>query len=438
MVITKDLSRLGRDHIETDNYIEKWFPLHNVRYVSILDGVDTFNDNSNNDIAPIKNWINDMYAKDTSRKIKKEFRKMMYKGLWTGGEPPLGYQIDPQNKHHFIIDHTTAEIVKKIFNLAKQNNSLDNICNILIKENIPIPTILKGNKRKNNLLNIWSSDTIRKILKNETYLGHMIQGKTAKINYKSKKIVSLSQEDWIKVKNTHAPIIDQETFNIVQLLIKSNKNKTKKTYDYLFKGLIKCKECKHTIGIQHYKKRKSNYTICNYYRKYGNKKNVCTSHRFIYEEIEKLIIKNIKDNCLKYINKENLIIILKQNSQNKLLKNDLELKINKCNLEINKLKKHIEQIYEDKLNNIITEEEYIKISKEKKNILNLEKEKLIKYKNNFNQLTKEDKIDYKQIINNFITMKNINKILITNLIDTIYLNKNGTIDIYYKIKNPQP
>ena len=99
MVITKDLSRLGRDHVETDNYIEKWFPEHNVRYVSILESVDTYDvDNVSNDIAPLINWSNDQFAKTTSKKIRKEFKKMMRQGKWVGGEPPLGYIQNPKDK----------------------------------------------------------------------------------------------------------------------------------------------------------------------------------------------------------------------------------------------------------------------------------------------------------------------------------------------------
>ena len=242
MVITKDLSRLGRDHIETDNYIEKWFPEHNVRYVSILESVDTYDsENTSNDIAPIINWSNDQFAKTTSKKIRKEFKKMMLKGQWTGGEPPLGYQKDPNDKHHFIIEETGAEIVKRIFELALEGKTSNEISAILIKEKVPIPTLIKGYKRRLNedLKELWSEDTIRSILQNEMYLGHMVQGKTTRLNYKSKKIIYLPKSDWIKIKHTHQPIIDKKDFDSVQLLIKSNKNKTTASYDYLLKGLIK-------------------------------------------------------------------------------------------------------------------------------------------------------------------------------------------------------
>ena len=435
MVITKDLSRLGRDHIETDNYIERWFPEHNVRYVSILDGVDTFKDNTNNDIAPIKNWINDMYAKDTSRKVKRQFQKMIKEGLWTGGEPPLGYKIDPFNKNKFIIDTKGAEVVTKIFSLAKENKSLDEIANILIKNKVPIPTLIKGNKRilQKDLIEIWSKDTIKNILQNEMYLGHMIQGKTTKLSYKSKKIISLPKKDWIKVENTHPPIIDNQTFNIVQSLIKTNKNKTTNSYNYLLKGLLKCTECNHSIGIQHYKNRKYNYTICNYYKKYGNKKRLCTSHRLIYENVERLVLENIKHLLLNFIDKENLVIKLKElnNTNNS---NNLNYKIESCIKEIRKLNTHLDMIYEDKLNNIIDETEYKRRIKTKKENLEYETNNLIALQKQSKKVSNNYTINYLKYINEFLELNNPNKIIITKLINKITISENGTIDIYYNIK----
>lgn len=434
MVITKDLSRLGRDHIETDNFIEKWFPEHNVRYVSVLDCIDTFIDSSNNDIAPIKNWINDMYAKDTSRKIKKEFKKMIAKGLWTGGEPPLGYRIDPNNKHHFIIDNNEAEVVKKIFYLAKENYSVNDISKILIKDKIPIPTLLKKNNRKLNkeLIDVWSTDTIRNIIKNEMYLGHMIQGKTIKVSYKSKKIISLPKSEWIKVENTHEPIIDKNTFDIANKLLKTTNNLTKKSYNYLFKGLIICEECKHSIGIQHYKNRKNNYTICNYYRKYGNKKKVCSAHRFSYEKLESIVLENIKA-LFKNLEINKLLEFLMNNNYQKLIEKEIISNISSSEKNIEKVKRHIETIYEDKLNNIIDNNEYIRRVKIKKHVLKNEEENLCNIKKNLDSIRKRelDKFGYMNYIIDFLNLKYLNKKIINQLIKKIVISEEGVVKIYY-------
>ncbi len=434
MVITKDLSRLGRDHIQADDYIEKWFPEHNVRYVSIMENIDTFVDSVSNEIAPIINWSNENFAKQTSKKIKKTFKEYRKEGKWTGGEIPLGYKKDPNNKYHFIIDEKGKEIVKRIFNLALENTSLEKIAKILTEENVPLPTIVKRNKRKLNV-NLWSSRTIKAILQNEIYLGHMVQGKTTRLNHKSKKIIYLPKSQWNIVKNTHEPIIDEHTFNNVQLLFKTNKNKSIKSNDYLLKGLIKCKECKHSISIQTYKKRKNCYTVCNYYRKYGHRKNLCTAHRFNYKKLETLVLDNIKEECFKYIDKNSLIEIFKINQKNNQAINNIKYDIDKSSKEINKIKKQINEIYNDKLENIISKEQYQNITKSKYELLEYEKKKLFRYSRQLKELTKKNITqNYEKIIEDFLELNNINKLIIVNLIDVIYLSEDGTIDIYYKGK----
>ncbi len=435
MVITKDLSRLGRDHIQTDDYLEKWFPEHNVRYVSVMENIDTYVDSVSNEIAPIINWSNENFARQTSKKIKKTFKEYRKEGKWTGGEPPLGYKKDPQNKYHFLIDEKGKEIVQRIFNLALENKSPDKIAKILINEKVPLPTVIKKNKRKLNV-NLWSNNTIKSILKNEMYLGHMIQGKTTRLNHKSKKIIYLPKTQWDIVKNTHEPIIDNNTFNNVQLLFKTNKNKTIKSYDYLLKGLIKCKECGHSISIQTYPKRKKCYTVCNYYRKYGSKKNVCTAHRFNYKDLEKLVLTNINKECFKYINKNNLIEMLNNYQQNNQAINNIKNNINKSYQEITKLEKQINEIYNDKLEGIITKEQYQNITKNKYETLEYEKKKIKRYSDNLKEVkNKTTKEDYDNIINNFFSL-NSNRLIILNLIDVIYLSENGNIDIYYKVQCP--
>ena len=442
MVITKDLSRFGRDHVETDNYIEKWFPEHNVRYVSILESVDTYDvDNVSNDIAPLINWSNDQFAKTTSKKIRKEFKKMMRQGKWVGGEPPLGYQQNPKDKYHFIKEPIGEEIVKTIFKLALENKTPEEISDILIYDKVPIPTIIKGNKRNLNvdLKDLWSPDTIRNILRNKMYLGHMIQGKTTKLNYKSKKIIYLPEDDWIVVENMHEPIIKESDFNSVQLLIKSNKNTTLNTHDYLLKGMIKCKECHHAIGIQYFNKRNTNnYTVCSYYRKYGSKKEVCTAHRFHYEELEKMVTKSIKKECMQYVDSTNFADKLKDKEQSKQLITDLKLNIDKTNRKISKIEKQIDTIYEDKLNGVIDDEQYKRMVKNKQDDIAFEKKKLYQYYNDLEAVTAKKIVEpnYNKLVKDFLAMKKPNKIIIGKLIEKIELSEDGTIDIHYKVQNP--
>lgn len=439
MVITKDQSRFGREHIEADNYMERWFPEHNVRYVAVLDGVDTYVlESANNDMAPIKNWMNEMYAKHTSRTIKATKRENAKKGIWNGGEPPLGLQIDPNNKGSLIIEPIGAEIVKRIFNLVLEDKSLDKIADILIQEKIPIPTIIKGNKRNLNedLSDLWNTNTIREILENEIYKGVMVQCKTTTLSYKSKRIVYLPKEDWIRVKNKIPPIIEESIFNNVQLLIRTNKNRTTNSYNYLLKGILKCRECQHSISIQHYNDRKNNYTICNYYRKYGKRKEVCTAHRFIYEELEKLVLESIRKDCLGYVNVNNLISKLKDREQSKALNNDLKIKIDKSRKEITILNKYLDKMYKRLDAGIIGEEQYMRLRRETEELILYYKSNIKSYERELEMtMTKSIlKPNYKKIVKEFLELEKPNKILIGKLIKVIYISEDGLIDIHYKIK----
>ena len=440
MVITTDLSRLGRNHVKTDDFIEEWFPEHNVRYVSIVESVDTYTDCMSNDIAPIINWSNEHFAKLTSKKIKGRFQLLRKEGKWTGGEPPFGYKIDKENAYHFVIDEECAEIVRRIFSLFLSNHTISTIANILTSENVPIPTVMKGNKRNlnNELKEFWKEDTVKNILKNEMYAGYMIQGKTTRLNHKSKKIIYLPKEQWTKVKNAHEAIIDEKTFQMAQLLFKGIKNQTKKSYDYLLKGLLKCNECGRSIGIQHFKDRKANYTICNYYRKYGRKKNVCSSHRFLYEDIEKIVLNQIREDCLKYVNSEALVQKITKQQQMCSLQKDLNEKIRTCQNQIAKMQGQIDYIYEDKLNGLIDEEQYKRISSIKSNTLQYLNNKLNHLLEEKRKLENgEAEKNNQKIIDDFLSLKHPTKIFISTIINEIKITENGIINIYYNVCNPK-
>lgn len=433
MVITTDLSRLGRNHVKTDDYIEQWFPDHNVRYISIVEGVDTYADCMNNDIAPIINWSNEHFAKLTSKKIKSRFNILRSDGKWTGGEPPLGYKLDKNDKYHFIIDETEAEIIRHIFSLFIEHKSLAKVREILSIEKVLIPSLLKKNRRRinDNTKDIWSIKTIKEILTNEMYLGHMVQGKTTRLNHKSKKMISLPKSSWTIVKDTHDPIVDEKTFVLANAFLKTNKNKTHKSYDYLLKGLLKCKECGHSIGVQHYKDRRYNYTICNYYRKYGKLKEVCTSHRFKYEDIERVILEQVKLVCQESDSKS--IVAWAQAADRKKKESEhLKEKTLKLEKEINLLEKEIDFIYGDRVSGLIDEGQYRRATFQKKELLDCKKRILKSIQKK--RFEKNDSLDYGKIVDNLF--KNPNRALLITLIDKICISESGIIDIYYNVIKP--
>ena len=435
MVITKDTSRLGRDHIEFGYYVEKFFPENNIRYVAVCDNIDT--ENNNNDMLLFKSAYNDMYVKDISNKIRASLNIKKRNGEFVGAYAPYGYKKDKYNKHKLVIDTNVSTIVKEIYNLFLNGYTLNKIKDTLTKRNIPTPSIYKNMNKKINshLFGEWNTKTITDILTNPTYIGNLTQGRNKKINYKSKKRIHVSKENWIIKENSCPQIINKETFNMVQELLKKNKNNTKKSINnnLLLKGLIYCEECGHKIGFRRVSRTTKDgtttnkyYGNCNYYLKHKNY-NVCTPHSISYKEIEALIISNIKE-VLSRLNEEKTNKLLTEikienNNVDNNRKNELEKE-----LKLIKLKK--ENLYEDKISEFIDKELYITMKEKLEKEETLKKEELTNIKKNLS--IKKD-FSLKKYIK--LIINNIDNYLISNLIEKITITEKGQINIYYKIKN---
>lgn len=287
-VIVKDLSRLGRDYIKVGEYIEHFFPLHNIRFISINDNIDTASDNSLNDLIPFKSIINDMYSKDLSKKIRSSIKSMQKRGLWTGGCIPFGYKNDLKNKHRLAINLKEAKIVKLIFNLAYTDYSPSMIRDYLINNNVKTISQIRKNKDSK-----WSITVIKNILTNEVYIGNLVQNKHYRFSYKYRKIINNPKNLWIKKENIHPAIISHELFKIVQEKMNKKTHSNKK----IFNSILYCFECKHKLSIRKGRNNKF-YLCCNYYRS-NLKKHVCSSHGFSYNCFIKEILTFLRNNSLK-------------------------------------------------------------------------------------------------------------------------------------------
>lgn len=438
MVITKDMSRLGRDYIETGNYLEKYFPSKGVRYIAVTDDIDTAINSSNNDMAPFKAVFNDMYAKDISKKIRTALRTKQEQGLWVGGCPPLGYMVDKDNKNHLVPDPEEDYIVKKIFDLALNGKTVYQIRTILTEQNIPTRAILKG--KVNNRIShattsnegIWSTKTIKSILTNQLYTGDMVQNRRTKVSYKIKKTINNAKEDWIIVENTHKPLVSKENFNLIQnMLPKNSIRPTKKNYR-LLDGLLYCYECNHKIGICNPRKSDGRtYIVCNYYRM-NSKYNVCTSHSFNYDSLEEVIINIIKRLAINFLNKvelEQQSLKLKFENKGEKMKNDLCKLQNKYDITLG----NIDKMYIDKISGNISEDMYNRIySKMKSELddLKLEIDNLKQLLEN-EKYTKQEEFNLQKYLEEFISMKNITRDMMLKLIDKIYIHKDKQIDIHF-------
>lgn len=437
MVITKDLSRLGRDYIKVGEYTEKYFPEHHVRYISVLDGVDTGIESSNNDITPFKSVFNDFYAKDISKKIKSVKSNKQDLGLFIGGKAPFGYKMSSE-PNKIEIDEKARPIIERIFREIKSGKSCRAVAQDLTLDGIPTPSeYAKSHGHKvAKVSSHWSDNRIREIAMNEVYIGNMVQGRMKKINYKSKKCVRLPKENWKIVENTHEPIIDKETFLKAQEMIDTRKQTRIKTHDFLLKGLVYCHECGKKFGCspKQLSRGKVYYFRCSTYTSYARLK-LCTSHSIRMDYVENIVVNKIKKICNSYLDKENIKNVTKLKIEELKNKNTYSKDLESFNLMLNKLIVEIDNIYEDKLNGLLSQDDFERIYKRKKE----EKENLTKKINELKLRTESNYFDESELLNEIITkyskIENVNRELLTNLVDKIEIDDNKKIYIYFKFKS---
>ena len=219
LVLTKDLSRLGRDYIEAGKYTDFIFPSLGCRFIALNDGVDTIRKN-NEMLVILKNVMNDLYARDTSYKIKAVKLSTFKAGKYVGCYAPLGYRKSAADKHILEIDPVTAPVVRRIFDLRLQGYGFRKIALQLNAEKVPSPRtfyyMAEGRENRRGETECWNDVTVKTILRNEVYLGHMVQNKTGTVSYKNHKQVSKPESEWIRVENTHEPLISQDVWDAVQ------------------------------------------------------------------------------------------------------------------------------------------------------------------------------------------------------------------------------
>ena len=311
MVITKDLSRLGRDYIMTGHYMERYFPEKRVRYISLLDGIDTGVESTANDITPFRAIMNDMYAKDISKKIKSVKRDKQRKGQFIGGKPVYGYKMHPTEKNKIVIDEEVAPIVRRIFHMALEGMSCRQIATQLNEEGVPTPATYAGLPVANPgpYTGLWSSERISDMLQNETYIGNMVQGRTVKISYKSKKCLHQERENWVVVENTHEPLIDAESFRKVRMLVNSRKHTRSRTYDFLLKGLVFYHECGYPLAVVNRPNASGEvalYFVCRTYQRF-TKAGVCSCHSIRESKLTEAVLAKVREVCKDYLKPQALL-----------------------------------------------------------------------------------------------------------------------------------
>ncbi len=406
-IIVKDLSRFGRDYIEVSKYLENIFPFLGVRFISVNDEFDSFNDDGKSLEIALKSLFNDLYRKDISKKIKSVLEVKRQKGEYLGAYAPYGYNKSEENRHKLVVNESEKNLVIKIYELYLQGNSAKYIVNYLNNEKIYLPNIISKN---------WNEGQVYRILKNRVYIGDMVQG-----TYTGKEVI---------VKNTHEPIIDEKMFFEVQNIREEKLdflNLRNRKYDYtknIYKGIIYCKECGRKMA------RRDEYTpifIC--YTNKQFKANTCACKK-IYEKNLNNVIVNVLDAEMKNIS-NNVY------SKSKIDINHLSKKVRSLELKLGKTDNKKLTLYNDYINSFLTKEEYLyakdTYEKEKESYnkqiesINLEIKKL--YKN------VDKKKDTKKQFETFLNSKNLTREILIKLIDRIEIDKNGCINIKFKFKD---
>lgn len=372
------MSRLSRNYLECGAYMEMVFPSKGVRYIALNDGIDT-NNQQGMDIAPFKAILNEMYSKDLSRKVSSAKRARFLQGKWMGTTTPYGYKRHPDNKHLLVVDNEHAPVIRRIFQLAKNGLGISKIRQIMTDEKVPRPGVVTFENMATFHLFFedendpncftWSNNSVRGILRNPVYAGHLAGYKRPIPSMKSKKRLSALPEDWLMVHDTHEPIIPPEEWELVQKLITSRRKTGKSGYDNIFAGLIKCEDCGYAMRSSKANRKEQARTMdnieysCNNYATYGKK--ACTHHRIDATEVYNAALGDIRyhaDLAVKQSDKMLDKIIAQVTSNTKTETKALTKELNQAKKRLSEIDSVFIKLYEDRAADKISERNYTLVS----------------------------------------------------------------------------
>lgn len=374
-LITKDLSRLGRNYLETGTYIEVFFPNHNVRYIAINDGVDSI-DNAQMDITPFRNIINEMYAKDTSRKIKSALHARRMQGKYMATTAPFGYQKDEKDHNHLVIDEVTAPVVELIFSIAEEGVGLHTICNRLRKAKVMKPSFYKKELFERFMdeekMYDWDTAYVSQILHNPVYAGNLTVADKPTKTMRSKKRQYIPYAEREIIYGTHEPIIEQSRWNTVQKILQSRPpviGESSSGYDNIFRGIIKCADCGSAMLAKVEQKRKRNNVIdktfycCTKYRKFG--KEGCSSHTIEARTVHEVVLADIQKHAGQALTDRKAMVTEIAERLNLQLSADKEQQkkeLRQCKQRVSEIENLYAKLYEDLTRELITEKRFQMLS----------------------------------------------------------------------------
>lgn len=434
-VIVKDLSRLGRNYIEVGDFIDEVVPKYNLRLISINDNIDSYlNPECMNNIdIPIRNLMNENYAKDASKKMRTSLIASKKSGNFIGNFAPYGYLKDPDNHHKLIIDKEVADNIRYIFNQILEGKSKTEIADDLNRKHIQTPSVYLKQKYGRKVAEVgeeWDTPKIDRILQNKVYKGTLVQNKKSRISHKIHKTVVVPEKDRIVFENAHKPIIKPAIYNQVQDImynrnLKVNKDGKLKKYN----GYLKCSECGSNMYRNLNKKngKERHYYYCGAYQK----KKQCNKH-FIYEdEIDECVLEVVNKYIELIFNLKNKIDEVIDYSEAEYNNEIYNIRKEELSIEINNYNKKINELLNDYKKEIISKEDYEAFKE--------------KYLYELNKLILEkDKLNSEKIENNLLWLGNfkskekfekVDRLLVISFINEIRIGINKEIEIDLKFKN---
>ena len=362
LILVKDLSRFGRNYIEFGQYTDYLFPSLGCRFIALNNGIDTMSNNGSTDVMCFLNLFNEFYSRDTSKKVKAVKRACAENGKFMGTYPAYGYKRDPEDKHHLVIDEETAPTVRRIFSMRATGMGFHSIAAQLNDEGLPSPGMLyyqrKGKPDPRRVNHKWADETVKQLIRNEVYIGNMVQGKTGTLSYKSRKTIAKPEDEWIRVEGTHEAIISRDVWDTVVSIDRKRvlKKEPSDGIKSIFAGLVYCADCgfkmrNHTEKFTYKDGTSGRYSsfICGNYARSG--KSACTIHTIYENALEKIVLEDIREKARFAAHDpeqlaQHIDRLKDKESRSRLTSLEQELKAVKARLV--ELERLMQNLYEDK------------------------------------------------------------------------------------------
>ena len=429
-VIVKDSSRFGRNYLEVGQYTDYYFPEHNIRFIAINDCIDS--ENGEDDFSAFRNVMNEMYAKDISRKVRSSHRLRGNAGEPLA-PPPYGYVKDPENKKKWIIDPDAAEVVQRIFRLCIEGNGNETIARILQDDKILVPQaywqskgMSRGGKKTQPNPYKWCKTTIAKMLEQQEYCGDIINFKSYSKSFRNKTRVENPKENWVIFKDVHEPIIDRETWERVQELTKNSKRRKPKNENVkksIFTNLLYCGDCGHKLWFNINKQNPSiRFYSCSNYK---GLRGTCESTHYVREDSLEQVVKMELFKLATYLDHDEdafaELLEHKSNKDSMAERKAAESALAAATARSQELLRLYERVYEDNVNGKVTDDWFMRLSHKYEVEQEELKKQMFDLKNKIERLdtVQNSSGSFIRAIRKFMTMQTLTPIVLQELIDKI-------------------